>query len=59
MEKGMMIEELKKQEEELRADLIDLEKQFNTKKERYLKVQGAMEALNLVGNENKDNEKES
>ncbi len=55
----MMIEELKKQEEELRADLIDLEKQFNTKKERYLKVQGAMEALNLVGNENKDNEKES
>ena len=48
MEKQNMLKELQKQEQELRNDLIELEKEFNIKKDKYLKVQGAMEALTLV-----------
>ena len=46
-----MLEELNEKQAELRSDLIDLEKQFNSKKEQYLKIQGAIEALTLVGEE--------
>jgi len=46
-----MLEELNEKEAELRSDLLDLEKQFNSKKEQYLKIQGAIEALTLVGEE--------
>ena len=52
-----MLEELRKQEQELRNDLIKLEKEFNLKKEKYLKVQGAMEALTLVEIGNTDTDK--
>ena len=48
MEKQNMLDELQKQELELRDDLIKLEKEFNFKKDKYLKVQGAIEALSLV-----------
>ena len=57
MEKKSMLEELKKQEQELRDDLIKLEKEFNFKKDKYLKVQGAMEALSLVETGNTDTDK--
>ena len=57
MEKQTMLDELKKQEQELRDDLIKLEKEFNLKKEKYLKVQGAMEALTLVETGNTDTDK--
>ncbi len=57
MEKQSMLEELRKQEQELRNDLIKLEKEFNLKKEKYLKVQGAMEALTLVETGNTDTDK--
>ena len=46
-----MLEELNEKQAELRSDLIDLEKQFNSKKEQYLKIQGAIEGLTLVGEE--------
>ena len=46
-----MIEELKQKEVELRGELLNLEKQFNLKKEQYLKIQGALEALEAVGGE--------
>lgn len=36
---------LQQREKELRQELLNLEKEFNTKKETYLKVQGALEAL--------------
>jgi len=29
--------------------LIELERQFNIKKEQYLKIQGAIEALTVIG----------
>jgi len=44
-----MLEELQSKEAELRSELLDLEKQFNSKKEQYLKIQGALEALSMVG----------
>ncbi len=44
-----MLEELQSKEAELRTELLDLEKQFNSKKEQYLKIQGALEALSMVG----------
>tara|TARA_B100002019_G_C21080853_1_gene503728 strand:- start:48 stop:242 length:195 start_codon:yes stop_codon:yes gene_type:complete len=51
MDPQTMLEELNEKEAELRSDLLDLEKQFNSKKEQYLKIQGAIEALTLVGEE--------
>ena len=44
-----MLAELQEKEAELRQTLMDLEKEFNLKKEQYLKIQGALEALSLVG----------
>ena len=51
MEASKILSELKLQEETLRADLIEMEKSFNIKKEQYLKIQGALEALSLVDTE--------
>ena len=34
--------------EKLREELMELEKQFNTKKEEFVKIQGALEAFNYV-----------
>ena len=48
MEPETMLDELKTKEETLRNELIALESQFNVKKEQYLKVQGAIEALTMV-----------
>ena len=45
MEPAALLEDLKRQEEELRAVLVDLESKFQLKKEQYLKVQGAIEGL--------------
>jgi len=49
-----MLDELNSKEAEIRAELIELEKQFNVKKEQYLKIQGALEALSLVGDNNQE-----
>ncbi len=54
MNPEMMLEELNSQEAELRNDLLELEKQFNVKKEQYLKIQGAIEALTMVGEGNQE-----
>ena len=51
MDPAFMIEELKQKEQEVRNELMDLEQQFNVKKEQYLKIQGALEALAAVGGE--------
>tara|TARA_B100000131_G_scaffold277188_1_gene280835 strand:- start:14 stop:208 length:195 start_codon:yes stop_codon:yes gene_type:complete len=47
MEPAALLEDLKRQEEELRAVLVDLENKFQLKKEQYLKVQGAIEGLTM------------
>lgn len=46
MEKTAMIESLTEKAVGLRDELLNLEREFNLKKEEFLKVQGALEALN-------------
>jgi|TARA_B100000902_G_scaffold369565_1_gene393894 hypothetical protein len=53
MDPDKMLEELNSKEAELRNELLELEQQFNMKKEQYLKIQGALEALSMVGDSNK------
>ena len=45
MQPDKMLEELKDKEEKLKEELIELEQILNSKKEQYLKIQGAIEAL--------------
>lgn len=46
MKQQEMVESLTKQAQEIAEDLQNLEKQFTLKKEQFLRIQGALEALN-------------
>ena len=59
MEAQQILSELKLQEKTLRSDLIEMEKVFNQKKEQYLKITGAIEALNLVEGVEEDEDEDS
>ncbi len=48
MEPDKMMEDLNAKKETLEAQLTDLEKTFNQKKEHYLKILGAIEALEAL-----------
>ena len=48
MEPDKMLEELTDKKEILENQLIDLEKMFNEKREQYLKILGAIEALEAL-----------
>ena len=48
MDSQKMFEDLSAQAEVLKKDLIDLEQQFNMKKEEFFKVQGALEAIQAM-----------
>ena len=52
MQPEQVLEDLHRQEKELRAVLLDMEGKFNLKKEQYLKVQGATEGLTMCIPEN-------
>lgn len=41
-----MIETLNERYETLKAELLAMEKDFNIKKEQFIRIQGAIEALN-------------
>ena len=43
-----MLEELTYKGEKLKNELMELEQMFNIKKEQYLKIQGAIEALEAL-----------
>jgi len=43
-----MFDDLSNQAEVIKKDLIDLEQQFIMKKEQFIRIQGALEALSLV-----------
>ena len=43
-----MINDLTKQLDGLKTELLDMERTFTAKKEQFLKIQGAFEALNAV-----------
>ena len=45
MEPDKMLDELTEKKETLETQLVDLERIFNEKREQYLKIQGAIEAL--------------
>ena len=45
MEPDKMLEQLKENEEVIKNELIELEQTFAAKKEQYLKILGAIEAL--------------
>ena len=47
MQPEALLEDLQRQEKELRTVLQDLEAKFQLKKEQYLKVQGAIEGLEM------------
>ena len=48
MESNRMLKELNEKEEKLRNELIEMEQLFTVKKEQYLKIQGAIEALEAL-----------
>ena len=48
MEPDKMMEDLNAKKATLEAQLTDLEKTFNQKKEHYLKILGAIEALEAL-----------
>ena len=48
MEPDKMLDELTEKKEILENQLIDLEKIFNEKREQYLKILGALEALEAL-----------
>ena len=43
-----MTEKLTQRAQELKEELMSIENQFNVKKEEFLKVQGALEALQAL-----------
>ena len=48
MEPDKMLEQLKENEETIKNELIELEQTFAAKKEQYLKILGAIEALEAL-----------
>jgi hypothetical protein len=48
MEKTEMTEKLTERAKALKEELMNIEAQFNVKKEEFLKVQGALEALEAL-----------
>ena len=48
MKADEMLKDLNEKKETLEIQLTDLEKTFNEKKEHYLKILGAIEALQVV-----------
>jgi hypothetical protein len=51
MQKQEMITQLRQNAENLKQELIQLQETFNTKKEQYVKIEGALEALSLLDEE--------
>jgi hypothetical protein len=54
MTKQEMISSLTQKAVQIRDELVALEQQFNVKKEEFLKVQGALEALSNLENEEQE-----
>ena len=54
-----MINDLTKQLDVLKNELLDMERTFTMKKEQFLKIQGALEALNAVKTNNSETDAKS
>ena len=51
-----MLSDLTKQQEDLKKELIDMEKTFNLKKEQFIRIQGAIEALTILDGKDESGE---
>jgi hypothetical protein len=51
MKQQEMVENLTNQAKEIAAELQTLEKEFNAKKDQFIRIQGALEALNSLTEE--------
>lgn len=49
-----MIDQLKKSSDTLKKELVQLQELFNAKKEQYVKIEGALEALSLLDEESQE-----
>jgi len=56
MNKKEMTETLTNKAIQIRDELLALEQEFNTKKEEFLKVQGALEALSRLEDDEQEEE---
>ena len=54
-----MINDLTKQLDGLKTELLDMERTFTAKKEQFLKIQGALAALNAVKLNNSETDAKS
>tara|TARA_B100000287_G_scaffold22377_1_gene22004 strand:+ start:6751 stop:6933 length:183 start_codon:yes stop_codon:yes gene_type:complete len=51
-------EQLIQRSNQIQQELVDLQKSFDLKKEEYLKLQGALEMLQVLENENNEGNSE-
>ena len=51
-----MLNDLKTQQEDLKKELIEMEKSFNLKKEQFIRIQGAIEALTILDGSQEEEE---
>jgi chaperonin cofactor prefoldin len=51
MKKEDMYENLTQRYENLKEELVEIQNQFNIKREEFLKIQGALEALSVLESE--------
>ena len=51
MKKQEMLETLKTQGTNLNKEIVELQEQFNYKKDQLIRIEGALEALNLLDDE--------
>jgi hypothetical protein len=59
MKSQEMLDNLTEQATNLQKELLEIERDFNTKKEQFIRIQGAIEALQIViEEENKSEEPE-
>jgi ribosomal protein S15P/S13E len=59
MKSQEMLDNLTEQATNLQKELLEIERDFNTKKEQFIRIQGAIEALQMViEEENKSEEPE-
>ena len=58
MQKQEMISQLRQNAENLKQELMQLQDTFNTKKEQYVKIEGALEALSLLEDSSQESQTE-
>ena len=51
MKKQEMIDTLTKQGQDIKKELVQMQESFNAKKEQLIRIEGALEALAIVENE--------